>query len=170
MKIIDNDTIKINLFEEEKEVFFSFGIDTELAKIFTDMICESELPDGNVFTDTVTQIISEIADKGDTEIDSAGIKELLQKSFKDSSQNTVKMAKMLKAQTVSYSDAYSRVCSLLLTERDEKGKIVTPVLASEILYAKKFQNKEVKKELEEIFNYAQDRFAKYIEESTKPKN
>ena len=165
MKKIDKDTVSITLGGEEKEIFFSFGIDVELTKIFTDMICAGDSGKGDIFTDTISKVVAEVAE--DDKLDTKDIKRLLEETFKNTQENTVKMAEMIQLQTMSYSDAYSRVCSILLTDRNEDGQVIKPVLTQEILYGKKYQTEEAKKELRELFEFAQTRFTEYIGESEK---
>ncbi len=152
LKEIDENTISVPFLEEERVIFFSFGLDKEVVKIIGDFY--EKYLSNKVDTNITSKAL-------DIENAVGSIEDLLKKL----EEQPINIYKSIVKNLELYYEVVSNLASCLLSERDDKGKIVNYVSATDILHNKKYQTNEMKKLLKELFDYCLDRFNKILKEN-----
>lgn len=168
---IDVNTFELVVGETTHRVFFSFGIDTELLRIFTDYMTKlyrsnTEMGSAanlDTFRAEITDRLASI-DENDVDKLEEVVSELILRSDSEKENRLSAIISTLGNSMVDMNNCFAQVMSLLLTKRDNYGTIVTPVTVGEIMYSPVYSDPEVNKVLKELFDVCFERYQKALEE------
>ena len=172
MKIINDDTIIVNIDGVEREIKFTLGIDNEIVKIFSGKLSQilkiqqemsSDISEALKLTDKLEDI-----EKNKDNLDEKKIEDFLQEvgNFNLSLNNKDSQLNSIGEVVVLTNELFLETINFLLTERDEYGNVKSEIGTKVLAFSDKYNTKEVLEELIELYTFANERFNKLIEGET----